>query len=1038
MYPYIKPLQEIFKKYPFEKKIMVIPSYIDGNTFKKTLARQSLSALNFHHSTLFDLARRFSLDDLIKNKLNILDHSLGLVIIMQILKDLSVQKSLSYFQLPMVTPGLAKTIFRTIKEIRASGYTSQSWSSEITIDSGKMKDVHRIMVEYENQLQDRGLVDEAMLYFLAIHSQYREKHSIILVPSNLQMNPLEQLFFNKTVKPVACILEFPCPEATVAPFCFSLAEINDQVHCPERRILDFLNHKEDTNLQLPETDIEFFRTHGEYAETREVLRIILEKGIPFEKAQILYTVQEPYSQFFYQLLNSCHEFTDLSVKKIPVTFHSGIHIKNSHPARLFFDLIEWMNDNYSIKRLFTLLNSGNINLHLPEPFTTGEFASLLRQSPIGWGRERYLPGIQLAIWEREKRIESASDDKIQAYQTEIKYYQIIKDWIQNIFTLLPDGGFESRVSLGVLAGGIVQIINEFTIIKDNHLDLDEEALSIINQRMNMLEKNAKEEMTYSEALSIIIDVVGDEHICCSEPRAGKLHIASYKKGIWMDRPYTFIVGMDSHKFPGMAEEGTLFLETEKKPYRHLLSDTQKNRIEQFRLLHLILSLNGKKYLSYSCFDTLNNQEQAAASMLFHLYRLARKNPEKSHDEFYHDLGETRKLIPKNKAEFLDKGDIFLYFSKKEKRDLQPLFQQEYSHFIQGMKADLERKKEEFNAYNGKVKVATQKIDPRQNRGIVLSSSRLERIALCPYLYFLNDVLKVRLPEEMEYEPVQWLNPLERGLLLHQIYENFYQSLIKISKGQFDAPSYSRHWPTLERITNESLEEKRRYLAPPGELIFQAEKREILESCQIFLIGEEKYYQGQVPQYFELAFGTRDNEHEVLGKVKSVELILPAENKISFQGKIDRIDRLPDGTFRIIDYKTGSSREYKKGKPFRFGQQIQHALYAIALEKILEKKITDKNPTVSLSGYYFPTAQGQGSLILYKRENRDLVLQIVEILLDIIAQGSFAMTQKPEHFMCRDYKDIMEQNEVISVSGKKGERFENEPALDGLRRLKQFE
>jgi len=209
---------------------------------------------------------------------------------------------------------------------------------------------------------------------------------------------------------------------------------------------------------------------------------------------------------------------------------------------------------------------------------------------------------------------------------------------------------------------------------------------------------------------------------------------------------------------------------------------------------------------------------------------------------------------------------------------------------------------------------------------------------------------------------------------------------------------------------------------------------------MFLTEKEKNYLGQIPQYFELAFGTRDNEHETLGKIKSVEIDLPAGDKISFQGKIDRVDKLPDNTFRIIDYKTGSSKEYKKGKPFRYGQQIQHALYAIALEKIFEKKnIPDKQdqPIVSEAGYYFPTAYGQGSLILYKQDKQNQALQIVELLLDIVSNGYFAMTQKPDHFMCRDYQDIMEQNEVIPVNGKKAETYQDEPALEGLRRLRQF-
>jgi len=1036
MYSYLKTIEEIIQQYPFKKKIIILPSYIDGNAFKKILSRHGFNSLNFHHSTLFDIARKFALEDIIKNKLNILDNALGIVIIIQILKNLSRHDNISYFQLPIVSTGLAKTVFRSIKEIRAAGYDLKSWSSVFTTESDKLKDLHRIMTEYEKQLNDRRLVDEARLYSLAIASKHREQNTIFLVPSNIQMNTLEQLFYNKIIKPAAKIIEFPCPEAVVAPASFSLAQVKESDQYPEYRILNLLSYNKNTDIDLPNPDIEFLRTHGEYIEAREVLRIILKKNMPFGKVQILYTQQEPYSQYFYQLLNSSNEFAGFSARQIPATFHSGIHIKNSRPAALLFDVIAWLNDNYSIKRLFAILNSGNINLHLPEPFTEKQFALLLRKSPVGWERKRYIPGIQLAIRETEKKLEQSSNDRIQAYQNEIKLYNIIKEWVAEIFSLLPDGGFDSRVSLAILAGGIRQIVNKFSVIENN--SPDGEGLQIINKKLDMLEKQVKEEMAYSEALSIISDMLSNEHICSSEPCAGKLHLASYKKGNWQDRPYTFIVGMDSHKFPGITSEGTIFYEAEKIPYHHLLTDIQKNKIEQIRLLHLLLNLKGKKYLSFSCFDALNNQEQAPASLLLQLYRLSRQDWQTSYEEFSNSLGEIKKLIPENKTEFLDEGDIFLYFSNKEKRDMQSFLQKKYGDFVKGIKADVQRRAGEFNAYNGKVNITAQKFDPRQNRGIVISSSKLERIAICPYLYFLNDILKVKKPEEMEYEPVRWMNPLERGLLLHQIYEIFYRRLIEKSQGAFEAPSFSKHWLMLEQIADENLEKKREYLALPGELIYQAERRKILKSCKIFLTAEEKYYKGQVPQYFELAFGTRDNEHEVLGKIRSVELILPAGEKISFQGKIDRIDLMPDGTYRIIDYKTGGSVNYKKGKPYRHGEQLQHALYAVALKKILEKKFFDKKVSVSESGYYFPTEHGRGNLVLYKQKNTTEVLEIVEILLDIISKGVFPMTQKPEHFICRDYQDIMEQNEVISVNGKSGIKYEIELAFDNLRRLKQFE
>ena len=57
---------------------------------------------------------------------------------------------------------------------------------------------------------------------------------------------------------------------------------------------------------------------------------------------------------------------------------------------------------------------------------------------------------------------------------------------------------------------------------------------------------------------------------------------------------------------------------------------------------------------------------------------------------------------------------------------------------------------------------------------------------------------------------------------------------------------------------------------------------------------------------------------------------------------------------------------------------------------------------------------------------------------IVAKGNFSMIQKADDLLCKDYKDIMEQNEVIALKGKKAEKYDNEPALEEIRRLQQFE
>ena len=1024
-------LQNISRKNLFQKKIILMPSYLDGNALKKNLTLRGFTAINFNITTLFDIARDSFSPVLLKNEWKILDSSLGQILVFDILKVLSSEEKLSYFKLPSVTPSLASSIFRTIKEIRVSGYTSHNFPQRMLEKSPKMRDIMLIMRHYEEKLKDRRLIDEADLYTQAAKLKSSEEEMLFIVPSNLSMNELELRFFDKKIKPKAVLFQLSCPEARTIPHNFPLNSYKGMItESWEEQVLNTLSHIESIDsLKLPALNMKFHQTYGEYNETREVLRTIVEEEYPCDRVQVFYTTQEPYSQYFYQLS---------LLYQIPMTFHSGISIKNSHPAQFLFSLLDWINDNYSITKLVTLLKYSSIDIDLKEDLALQRFTSLLRESPIGWGRERYIPGLDLAIEEKKRKMGNTSEEKAQEFAEDIQCLLAVKEWVREIFAEIPDFKPENRISLPLIARNLSGLVKKYTL-KDKS-NIDEEAVMVIEHRLSTLEEALSLEFPANEALLLIRNLIEQERINCSPPLPGHLHIASYKKGIWLNRFYTFIVGMDYQKFPASSDEETILLEKEKEPFRHLLNNNEKNRIEQLRLLQLILSQKGKKYLSFSCYDTVTQHEQAPANLFFHLYRLQKKNILLDYNTFYQDLSPIRNFIPQNSAGILDEGEYFLYFGKKEKIDLQPLFSHKYYTLQEGIRADRTRREEGFNIYNGNIEVKTAITDARENRGIVVSASKLERIAFCPYLYFLVDVLKIKPPKEMVYDPTTWLNPLERGLLLHKVYEEFYQTLLGNTKSKRIEPSYSKHWLLLKKITEENLAEKRRYLAPPGELVYESEKKGILESCQVFLKVEEEIYKKYAnrPLYFELAFGTRDSEHEILGKVKAVELRFPDGSRISIQGKMDRVDILPDGTYLVIDYKTGSSRDYKKNNPFRYGQQIQHALYAIALESILAKREKDLSPKVSESGYYFPTVAGQGNLVLYEQQNREQVLEIINILLNIVAKGNFSMIQKADDLLCKDYKDIMEQNEVIALKGKKAEKYDNEPALEEIRRLQQFE
>ena len=1034
--PLVRFLKRICQDNLTEKKNLIMSSYLDGNTFKKSLSREGFFALNLNITTLFDLARDYCDGYILKNRLKILDNSLGQIFLLQILKKLFREKLLDYFQPSLFSPGISRSIYLAIKELRMAGLSSGNFPHTAITNPIKSKDLHKIMQEYEKILEEQNYIDEADIYLQAIKCKKKnhQKKEIFIVPSNIELNYLEGSFFRKIILPETKVIYLPAPGNIKKPtsFYFSVPG-KEEKNYPENP-LDYLYDIDKIPSNLPgKLNIELIQSHGEYNEVKTIIRKIKSENIPLDKVSIFYSVQEPYSQYLYQLSRQ-YSFN--------ITFGNGINIKNTSPAKLFFSLIDWIRDNYSMAKLYHLLTGGDFqfkeqqsNLDTPTPQRA---ASLLRNSPIGRKRNRYIKGLDLSIKQLKNKIEQVSEDRQEGYRKKIRDLFWVREFITQIFHELPQENFDYTISPKQIARGLINIVTNYSKI-DEDTNLDEEAIKKITERLTILIESdySLPNMPLNEVLTLTADLIKNERINCSEPRAGCLHTTSYKKGIWLNRPYNFIVGMDSAKFPDSARGGSILLDAEKKNSGRINPDKEKGKENQYKMLQLLTSLDGKIILSYSRFNVQDNRELAPSSLMLQLYRLKIGDKQKNYSDFYSSFQDTSGFIPNKPREILDSADWFLYSARHNLLDIVPLFEHLHPALSEGFYTARQREKEELNLFNGKIEVNPKRVDPRLNRGLVVSSSRLELIAFCPYLYFLKFILKITPPQEMIKDPGVWLDPSEKGIIFHQIFEIFYKELKEISPaGTFVSPSYKSHWHILEDIVISHLVQKREKLAPPNNLVYKHESKEILESCRFFLHCEEEKYKGEIPAYLELAFGTRDNQNEELGKIKAVELSLPSGKSISFQGKIDRIDKLDEDTYRIIDYKTGTPYEFRRRKYFQNGKQIQHALYALSLKKILAKTGISDFPKIKEAGYYFPTLKGQGRQYFYGEERRNQVLEIIDLLLDIVAQGNFAMTQKADDFMCADYRDILEQNQVMKVSGKNAKKYDKEPALDNLRRLQE--
>lgn len=342
------------------------------------------------------------------------------------------------------------------------------------------------------------------------------------------------------------------------------------------------------------------------------------------------------------------------------------------------------------------------------------------------------------------------------------------------------------------------------------------------------------------------------------------------------------------------------------------------------------------------------------------------------------IGRVEKLLPNIKEEKRErkefagtcKSDIFDYTTAI--RQLVETMSREYNKDIANELVEHQKKKDEDAYLNAVLKLGLYKeamegmclkcnldsaafflnkakdlpLDLMKDLDIKISVSKLERYALCPYLYYLTYILKLK--ERREHKT----DDLDLGLIVHSALEKAFKSVRAEYDGDFNAVTDEELYKITEDSCLEAISEEKE------ELLDEEERR----GKDTFILNNIKKMAHDTME--ALAFQMR------AGKMRPefIETAFKAEFEakrpdgtlipIQINGKIDRGDIFAgdDNIYvRIIDYKTGNKKlEMKK---ILSGENIQLSLYLGIILKIIREKYKDTGVNVIPSGFYYYHVSG---------------------------------------------------------------------------------
>lgn len=203
------------------------------------------------------------------------------------------------------------------------------------------------------------------------------------------------------------------------------------------------------------------------------------------------------------------------------------------------------------------------------------------------------------------------------------------------------------------------------------------------------------------------------------------------------------------------------------------------------------------------------------------------------------------------------------------------------------------------------------------RVLTLSATRLERMAACPHQSFLQDTLRVRERDVLQFEA------LEQGDMLHRILAEYHRQ-VQASGASWADPDPA----TVAARLQEAAATIRRQDGTPSTARQAYAEDRLIRQLLRFVLDTARWMSHHAfrPESAEQAFGGRPGS-----ELPALRLDLSPTQSVLLEGTLDRVDRGVEAPHAVIvvDYKS-RERTWKQAA-VDAGLELQLPVYALALK-----------------------------------------------------------------------------------------------------------